>query len=73
MTAEAAQLCAFVEFSEASRTRVKLLVRVPLSAHTEVDAMCRRQGLHPLRFYRDAFDRGLRDALSEQAAEIAGF
>lgn len=49
----------FIEMVQLTPNEAQLLVKVPLSAHREVNAVCERLHYHPLRLYREAFDRGL--------------
>jgi hypothetical protein len=66
MTAAVGDFFRWVELIDSSKTRVSLLVRIPMSVHADVDSLCRRRSAHTLQFYRDVFDSALSGALGKQ-------
>ena len=68
MTAAVPPLCRFVEFSARSHHEVALIAKIPMQVQRDLETLCIRHGLHVMRFYREAFDRGLRDLMREVSA-----
>jgi len=67
---------AWVELSQslAKHPRVQqqwLRVRLEVAVHEAIAAHCSRFGVHPMRFYRDAFSRGLTALIEDAAARTS--
>ena len=51
--------CRFVDLVERRPREVRLQAKIPTSKHEQVLEVCERLHMHPMRFYRDAFDAGV--------------